>query len=280
MWVQNVFFFLPFGIVVDNPTYQNYVGSKLTPPSGGYDVNISIEFYKPKIKPNTRKHRNRVNTIVNVPQGVNGVVPFIVNSYSYTPKLLEESDVEEIYNAILNWINGGLNAKYIDPFANTYKKAKFQTKIAKIKWNISQNISVDNDGNYVSANGDGADYVSESIENKSLNYNRNMNKTLIRITESDLHWIVRESVNKMLNEIGDTKRGQYHLGRAAMRRFNMGDYDKAGEISRYATKQRGDNTDLESSSSTGIQHQNLCMNGGRPKSYYRDMIQRVDDRLR
>ena len=68
------------------------------------------------------------------------------------------------------------------------------------------------------------------------NIHINMNKKLIRLTESDLHRIVRESVNKVLNEIGDTKRGQYHFGRASMRRFNMGDYDKAGEIGRYAEK--------------------------------------------
>lgn len=62
----------------------------------------------------------------------------------------------------------------------------------------------------------------------------------------------------------------------------MGDYDKAGEIGRYAEKKRVNDPDygLESSNSTGIQHQNRCMNGGRPKSCYRDMIQRVDDRLR
>ena len=35
---------------------------------------------------------------------------------------------------------------------------------------------------------------------KKLNCNRNMNKKLIRLTESDLHRIVRESVNKVLME--------------------------------------------------------------------------------
>ena len=121
-----------------------------------------------------------------------------------------------------------------------------------------------------------------STNNKKLNCNRNMNKKLIRLTESDLHRIVRESVNKVLNEIGDTNRGQYHLGRAAMRRFNMGDYDKAGEIGRYAEKKRVNDPDydLESSNSTGMRHQNIYMNGGDPQKYYRDVIQRTDDRLR
>ena len=40
-----------------------------------------------------------------------------------------------------------------------------------------------------------------------------MTKKLIRLTESDLHRIVKESVNKILNEIGDTAKGQYMLGR-------------------------------------------------------------------
>jgi hypothetical protein len=41
---------------------------------------------------------------------------------------------------------------------------------------------------------------------------KNMNKKLIRLTESDLHRIVKESVNKIINEIGDTPRGQHALG--------------------------------------------------------------------
>ena len=37
-------------------------------------------------------------------------------------------------------------------------------------------------------------------ENKDINCNRNMNKKLIRLTESDLHRIVRESMGKILKE--------------------------------------------------------------------------------
>ena len=39
-----------------------------------------------------------------------------------------------------------------------------------------------------------------TTENKELNYNLNMNKKLIRLTEQDLHKIVKESVNKILKE--------------------------------------------------------------------------------
>ena len=186
------------------PAYQNYIHTDLTPPSPEENTNVSIEFYKPKYREDGRLIKNKIKPKVNVPQDINGVIPFIVNSYSYTPRLLEKSDVEEIYNAILNWINGGLNAKYIDPFANTYKKANPQTKIANIKWNISHNMSVDNNGNYVSAKGWGADYVSESndiYKYNQNNCNRNMrNKQVVRLTESDLHRIVKESVNKVLKE--------------------------------------------------------------------------------
>ena len=182
-----------------NPEYWSYVQQGLTPPYEGDGVNVSIEFYRPK-KVNGRKLRNRVDTRVKVPPMVNGVVPFVVNSYDYTPEKLEETDIDLIYDAILSWINGGYGAKYIDPFANTPKKAKVQSKNANITWNIAHNISVDKDGNYVSANGWGADFVSESMRNKKLNCNRNMNKKLIRLTESDLHRIVRESVNRVLRE--------------------------------------------------------------------------------
>ena len=57
-----------------------------------------------------------------------------------------------------------------------------------------------------------------------------MNKKLIRLTEGDLHRIVKESVNRVLNEIGDTERGQYALGALAKRKQQRGetfdnDYD-------------------------------------------------------
>ena len=37
-------------------------------------------------------------------------------------------------------------------------------------------------------------------ENKQYKSNTNMNKKLIRLTESDLHKIVKEAVNKILTE--------------------------------------------------------------------------------
>jgi len=53
-----------------------------------------------------------------------------------------------------------------------------------------------------------------------------MNKKLIRLTESDLHSIVKESVNRIINEIGDTDKGQDALGqihgRAVARQHMVG----------------------------------------------------------
>lgn len=40
-----------------------------------------------------------------------------------------------------------------------------------------------------------------------------MNKKIIRLTESDLHRIIKESVKRVLNEVGDTSKGQHMLGR-------------------------------------------------------------------
>lgn len=61
-------------------------------------------------------------------------------------------------------------------------------------------------------------------------------KRKIRLTESDLHRVVKESVNTILNEIGDTTRGQYMLGRLRNRQLNGGgkfsrgiNYNDAGD---------------------------------------------------
>lgn len=47
---------------------------------------------------------------------------------------------------------------------------------------------------------------------------RSNKKQVIRLTESDLHRVIKESVKRALNEIGDTERGQYALGAAQARR--------------------------------------------------------------
>ena len=75
-------------------------------------------------------------------------------------------------------------------------------------------------------------YLAKRKLNKlAKNESKNMNKKLIRLTESDLHKIVKESVNRVLNEIGDTPRGQNMLGRVAGRgRERAADYARANGV--------------------------------------------------
>ena len=63
-------------------------------------------------------------------------------------------------------------------------------------------------------------------------------KRITRLTESDLHRIVKESVKKVLNEIGDTEGGQNLLGRAKQRALYNREAGKEAEISNYAYNQR------------------------------------------
>ena len=61
---------------------------------------------------------------------------------------------------------------------------------------------------------------------------------MIRLTEGQLHRIIDESVRKVINEIGDTKRGSYMLGRAANR--SVGNFsDLADKASDYAAFDKG-----------------------------------------
>lgn len=43
----------------------------------------------------------------------------------------------------------------------------------------------------------------------------------IRLTETQLHNVIKESVKQVLKEIGDTERGQYALGALAARKDNL-----------------------------------------------------------
>ena len=68
-------------------------------------------------------------------------------------------------------------------------------------------------------------------------------KRTIRLKESELRRMISESVRRVLNEVGDTKRGQYMLGRLKNRQSNGGgkffrgiNYNDAGD---YAYKANG-----------------------------------------
>jgi len=103
-----------------------------------------------------------------------------------------------------------------------------------------------------------------------------MNKKLIRLTESDLHRIVKESVEKILTEIGDTAKGQYMLGRLQGRQMSSGNRNASMNTRDYAAKQLGNRTPSnfqdfdarETSNQMGYndernpQHSQNMMNGG------------------
>jgi hypothetical protein len=69
-------------------------------------------------------------------------------------------------------------------------------------------------------------------------------KKRVRLTESDLRRIVKESVRRvMVNELGDTPGGQYMLGRVAGRRYSKespNDDDYANDVSDYAENAKPD----------------------------------------
>lgn len=79
------------------------------------------------------------------------------------------------------------------------------------------------------------------LKNNIIHINRKMNtnKKVVRLTESQLHSIITESVKSILNEIGDTPKGQYMLGgvngrRSARNGYGDNFYDE-DEIYDYAS---------------------------------------------
>lgn len=89
------------------------------------------------------------------------------------------------------------------------------------------------------ASDDNAEYLRgkmlESVVNKAINetFNKNIGKT-VKLTEAELKKIISESVMNVLNEIGDTPRGQYKLGRLARRKLQQGDTAGADMVDDYA----------------------------------------------
>lgn len=63
-------------------------------------------------------------------------------------------------------------------------------------------------------------------------------KRRIRLTEGDLKRIISESVKRALNEIGDTTKGQYMLGRLAARKRKNGDFPGYLDACRYSHDKR------------------------------------------
>lgn len=162
--------------------------------------NVSIDFIVPDSEQDKKKLRARVE------QNASGTIqPFDVTTYQYDSTLIDPTDITTIFKAIIVFLNGG---GYTDPFIGTPKQAKTLPRHSNIKphrgsasstpLTCSKNISIDE--NYLN---EMTIYCLGDIiplnENKQYNKNRNMKQT-IRLTESDLKQIVKESVNKILNE--------------------------------------------------------------------------------
>ena len=63
-----------------------------------------------------------------------------------------------------------------------------------------------------------------------------MGKKAIKLTKSEFNRLINESVNEILNEIGDTPNGQYMLGRLHARQLNREDNWEASETREYADR--------------------------------------------
>ena len=144
-------------------------------------------------------YKYNLSIVVRRKQRKNTFIPnenVILDEYVYYGTKMQgiENPLTQIVNGIIVFLQSG---EYKDTTGVAFKNQSVESKDR-----VPQNISVDNDGNYVSANAWGADYVSE---NKQYKTNTKMNKKLIRLTEQDLHKIVKESVNRVLNEVSAEK---------------------------------------------------------------------------
>ena len=92
----------------------------------------------------------------------------ILDEFVYYGKRMEkvENPLSQIVNSIIGFLKDG---KYNDTTGIAFKNTSPQTN-------------------------------NDSNNQENINCNRNMNKKLIKLTESDLHRIVKESVSKILNE--------------------------------------------------------------------------------
>lgn len=155
------------------PKFQKYIRPGIPSPSEEENMNLSVEFYKARSKEDGTKIRNRVDTGVNIPHGVDAIKPFTISSFSYKPENLNEDDIETIYQSIIEWIYSEPRTQYIDPFANTEKAAVSITKTANIKQS------------------------KRTTENKLY---INTNKTVMKLNKEQLRKLIRESITMVVNE--------------------------------------------------------------------------------
>lgn len=102
--------------------------------------------------------------------------PFTVIQYVYSSKCIRRKYINGLTKAIAEASTKG---KYIDPLADLYRAAKDKEFHSSTKLQNNKGLKP---------------------ENKQYKRNTNMNKKQVRLTESDLKQIVKESVNKILSE--------------------------------------------------------------------------------
>ncbi len=113
------------------PDMFNMIREDAPNPSSDDFANLSIEFYVPKYNDKGKIEQNRLK------MGVKTTNPtlksFSVDSYSYTPELLDLDDVGEISASIMRWLFPNQNlVSFVDPFLNTNKEAKYKKGVSKI----------------------------------------------------------------------------------------------------------------------------------------------------
>ena len=76
----------------------------------------------------------------------------------------------------------------------------------------------------------------EKLNSQPANNLTSEGRNQIKVSESQLFNIIEESVNRILNEIGDTQRGQNALGQLAGRYATRGNMQKSNDIGFYAMR--------------------------------------------
>lgn len=170
----------------ENFSNRNKRGREL--PKG--DDNLSIELYKPS------KKRNKAKTHIDICYNVKkpNIEPFSVTIIEYYPQLMYGNDVNLIYQSILNWIKStNTSAKYIDPLINTSRRANIETKQADIR---PYRYVTQAEKNFYLRYG-----MGDSVEPKYniIAESKQVPKTsIIRLTEGDLHRVIKQCVNQVL----------------------------------------------------------------------------------
>lgn len=133
--------------------------------------------------------------------------PFTVCQYVYNSKCIRKKYIEGIVRAIINALNNG---EYKDPLANIARKAS--VKELKSNYPKQNNASTE-------------ELKSENKKYKTNNIMEHIKQT-IKLTESDLHKIIKESVKKVLKE-GPSEDGLNALKEVLIKSFsNLSDNEK------------------------------------------------------